>query len=738
MKQRITVLLGVISYLFYSAQASAQALEEVVVTAQKREQSLQDVPISVMAFDGEQLERQIKTEVKDLARIVPGLTFSEPTTNAGRSVKIRGVGTQSFGSVIDQSVGVVVDGVVASSVVASFIEFSDVERLEVLRGPQGMLFGKNASAGLINISTRSPSAELSAGFGATYGSDNFINLNGYISGSLGSDKLLGLISAYNNSYDGLIKNTFPGEDDSNDKDQYGGRVKLQWLPTEALDLTFTHSIVADNPTRGHSTLVEVIPGSVIDLEGGKVSDEGDSIFDQDYSVQDTDVDMSILELNYQLEKMTFTSISSYTKETFEDRNAADNYGRTALPANDNDTEIKQYTQELRLTSDTDGDLKYVAGLYYFQRDYDNSFIRIIDFYGLGLIPVPSLQSSVIKDEQAKQQSYAAFGQATWSFTENTRLSLGARYNYEEIEGYENRTKIPGTIQEGAEGVEEDNDTDSAWSWRIIGEQDVTDSAMVYASIARGYKGPAVNTLGGNSFGADFIVGPEIPTSYELGIKSEWFDNRLRLNAAAYYTEFEDFQASAQVPGVIPPEFFLTNAGELETQGIEVELQALPMENLFLTGGIAYTDAVFSDYKSSPCYEGQTEELGCIDGSQDLSGAKLPNAPEWMVNVSADYTIPVSTYNFDVFLRGEYSWRDDSIYAVDQNPLHFIEAYDILDLYAGIRASNGRYTLQVFIKNALDDYYISTIGGQQVVGAITAQAYNYDYKRRYGIQLGMSF
>lgn len=372
MKQRITVLLGVISYLFYSAQASAQALEEVVVTAQKREQSLQDVPISVMAFDGEQLERQIKTEVKDLARIVPGLTFSEPTTNAGRSVKIRGVGTQSFGSVIDQSVGVVVDGVVASSVVASFIEFSDVERLEVLRGPQGMLFGKNASAGLINISTRSPSAELSAGFGATYGSDNFINLNGYISGPLGSDKLLGLISAYNNSYDGLIKNTFPGEDDSNDKDQYGGRVKLQWLPTEALDLTFTHSIVADNPTRGHSTLVEVIPGSVIDLEGGKVSDEGDSIFDQDYSVQDTDVDMSILELNYQLEKMTFTSISSYTKETFEDRNAADNYGRTALPANDNDTEIKQYTQELRLTSDTDGDLKYVAGLYYFQRDYVNA------------------------------------------------------------------------------------------------------------------------------------------------------------------------------------------------------------------------------------------------------------------------------------------------------------------------------------------------------------------------------
>ena len=734
------MVLGASTILYLNTPLlAAQALEEIIVTAQKREQSLQDVPISVVAFDGAQLESLVKTEVKDLARIVPGLTFSEPTTNAGRSVKIRGVGTQSFGFVIDQSVGVVIDGVVASSVAASFFEFSDVERLEVLRGPQGMLFGKNASAGLINITTRSPSDVLSGGANVTYGSDDLWYLNGYVSGPLGSDNLLGLVSAYSNTHDGIVENTFPGEDDSNDKDQKGGRAKIQWLPNDEFDMKLTHSLVRDNPTTGHSPLVEIIPGSVADLDGGEVDPEGDSVFDTDYTVRNVDVDISILEANYRVDELTFTSISSYTNEKFKDRAAADNVGRTALPANDNDASIKQFTQELRLTSDASYDFRYVAGLYFYHREYDNDFFRIIDFYGVGLAPAPGLvQSSLIKSEKTEQQSYAAFGQATWGITDNMRLSLGARYNYEKIEGKEEVSNVPGTIQEGTAGTYVGDDTDSAWSWRIIGEYDLTSSAMVYASVARGYKGPAINNLGGSGFGADYIVDAEIPTNYEVGIKSEWFDERLRANATVYYTEFEDFQASAQVPGKLPPEFFLTNSGSLETQGVEIELLGLISENLLVSSAIAYTDAVFKEYESSPCYEGQTEAQGCSDGAQDLSGADLPNSPDWTVNFSADYTIPFTDFDFDGFVRADYFWTDDTIYGVDQNPEHVIDSYDILDLYAGIRSKDGRYSAQVFVKNAMDDYYINTIGGQQIIGVVTAQAYNYDYKRRFGLQLSMKF
>ena len=164
--------------------AAAQQLEEVLVTAQKREQSLQDVAISVAVVSGEELARRNKTQISDLSQLVPGFTFGQGTSDAGRNIFVRGIGTQSFSRSVEQSVGTVVDGVVAASLGGSLLDFSDVARIELLRGPQGMLFGKNASAGLLSITTKNPTPQFSAGFGARYGSENLLNLNGYLSGPL--------------------------------------------------------------------------------------------------------------------------------------------------------------------------------------------------------------------------------------------------------------------------------------------------------------------------------------------------------------------------------------------------------------------------------------------------------------------------------------------------------------------------------------------------------------------------
>ena len=212
------------------------------MTAQKRSESLQDVAISIAVVSGAELAALNKTQIADLSRLVPGFTFAEGTSDAGRNIMIRGIGTNSYSRSVDLSVGTVVDNVASGSLSGSVLDFSDVQRAEVLRGPQGMLFGKNASAGLLDITTYNPSQEFTTGFRTSYGSNNLVNLYGYASGPIVEDSLLGRISLYSNTMDPIIDNEYPGGDDFNDRDEWGGRGKLRWLVNENVDaqLAYTH------------------------------------------------------------------------------------------------------------------------------------------------------------------------------------------------------------------------------------------------------------------------------------------------------------------------------------------------------------------------------------------------------------------------------------------------------------------------------------------------------------------
>jgi iron complex outermembrane receptor protein len=735
MNRRIALQLYAVC-LFSAASLQAQQLEEVLVTATKRTESLQDVPISVAVVSGAELEKRNKTQIADISRVVPGFTFSSGTSDAGRNIILRGVGTQSFSRSVEQSVGTVIDGVASTSLSGSLLDFSDVERVEVLRGPQGMLFGKNASAGLLSITTRAPTEEPGAGFGIRYGSESLLNLNGFVSGPIVEGKLLGRISAFSNSQDPLLDNKYPGGDGLNDRDDWGTRVKLKWFATENLDamLSYTHNERDHKCCQG--ALRVVVPGSVSDTEGGPVGDEVDEILDNDTAEGTTDQDIASLEINYMMGDFLFTSISAYTEDDIFGAFRSDLYTRTALPLNDSWEDYEQFTQELRLTSPTEGALSYVAGLYYYDQDIDRSFERVIDLYGIGLAPAGQL--SVLNDHTNTSESFAVFGQLNLDITDTTRLLLGARYNDDEISIDQTVGFIEGTLPEAPPGSIKGKTDDQAWSWRVIGELDITDDTMVYASVARGYKGPGSNSLTSGPSTGDVFVDPEIPTNYELGIKSEWWDNRLRLNGAIYYTEFEDFQASTQVPNAFPPIFFLTNAGELETEGVEMEFTAQLTENLALSGSVAYTDAIFSDWEDAPCYSGQTEAQGCVNETQDLSGADMPSSPDWAYNLNADYYIPFASRPFTGFASATWYWRDEVQFSTTNDPLHVGDSYGTLDLSFGIAANDGRYTVQVFMLNALDDFYEADIEGQSVVGILAAHAMAYDYKRRYGMALQMAF
>ncbi len=719
--------------------ALSQELEEIVVTAQKRTESLQDVPISIAVVSGAELAKLNKTQITDLQRLVPGFTFAESTSDAGRNILIRGIGTNSFSRMVDLSVGTMVDNVASGSLSGSVLDFSDVERVEVLRGPQGMLFGKNSSAGLLNITTRNPTEEFTTGFRTAYGSENLVNLYGYASGPLVDDELLGRISMYSNTSDGMIDNRYPGGQDGNDRDEWGGRGKLRWLINDDFDAQLNYTHVDRHHHCCVATLRQVTPGSVVDREGGPVGPKNDKIVDNNTSYGDTKVDIYSLEANYTLGEYLLTSISAYTNENVYGAARADLYTRTALPLNDAHEKYEQYTQELRLTSPADATVSYVAGLYFYYKDFTDEFTRYIDLYGIDFAPAPNSGAlSVLNNTDASNQSAAVFGQATWHVTDTERLVVGGRFNDDQLTHKQTVSAIPGTLPEAPPGTVDEKTDDQGSSWRLVGEHDFAADAMVYASVARGYKGPGSNSLPSGPTSGTVFVDPEIPTSYEIGIKSQWLDNRLRVNGAAYYSTFKDFQASAQVAGAFPPLFFLTNAGELETQGVELELNANVLENFDVQASVAYTDAIFSDWDDAPCYARQTEAQGCVNGVQDLSGADMPFSPDWAVFLAGTYYIPLPSQPFDAFATLNYFWRDDVQFDTANNPLLTGDAYNTFDLYTGVAARDGRYRVQFYVQNLFDEFYPATIGGQETVGVEAAQILDYTYKRRFGVSLQMDW
>lgn len=738
MKRSPLALLPLPFLALTASGAAAQVLEEVVVTAQKREQSMQDVPISVSAVSGAELAARNINEVADLARVVPGFSFGENTSDAGKTILIRGVGTQTFSRGVEQSVGTVVDGVVSSAAAASLLDMSDVARVEVLRGPQGMLFGKNASAGLLNITTNAPENTFGAGLGLSFAEENEQKLNGYVTGPVVGDAVLGRLSFYSNKRDPMLENDLPGGPDYNDRDEWGARGKLRFDMTDNLDLQLGWNHAERDHRCCTSANFSVVEGSLADQLEVPSGPENDHILENDDATGSTELDVYSAEFNYSVGDYTLTSISAYTQTDIASNVRRDGTPRTALPINAGDSSVDQFTQELRLTSPAGETLEYVAGLYYYHREQERYFERIIDLYGIGAVPAPGLvQTSLINDFDLENESIAAFGQMTWHVDDALRLSLGARYNHEEVEMAQLIGALPGYIPEAPLGEVVAEDTDDALSWRIIGEYDVATDAMVYASIARGYKSPGANTLPSGASSAEPIVAPEIPTNYEIGLKSEWWERRLRLNGAVFYTTFEDFQTSVS-NGQVPPTFFLDNAGELETRGVELEILAQVTGQLTLSGGLAYTDSTFTDYTGAACYPGQTEVQGCIDGSQDLGGARMPNSPEKSLTVAGRYDIPMGSLPFDGFVKASWYWQDEVQYDVRNGPTTIGDAYGVADLAFGLEARDGRYAVQVFAKNLFDEFFVTRLAdGSELTGG-NGHFLDYTYTRRVGIAAQVNF
>ncbi len=748
---RIRFLAGaiVVTLTTVSIQAFGQSrqLEEVIVTAQKRAQSLQDIPIAVSAITGEALAEMNIEQVTDIARLSPSLTFSTGNQRQNTGLRIRGIGTNVFSIGVEPSVAVIIDEIAQVQSGQAWSNLVDIERVEVLRGPQSTLFGKNASAGVISVTTKAPSDELTGYVEVSATDDDQEKIVGSLSGPL-SESVGFRLSAFHSDHEGYADNLFTGEL-TNLVETSGVRGKVQWDINENTELTFTAFYSQEDSNccalsfrqiDPAAALFGAVPISVTNPLTFNLASESNNAAERDNDapaeVEDTGFS---LRLNWGLGEHTLTSITGYNRWDYENSEDVDfspfdiqaaftggflSGGLHSLST----TETSFVSQELRLSSPASDSFEYLVGLYYADAETDRTFQRpliVSDWAG-----------------SSSTTSYALFGQLTWKFSEQLHLNVGLRYNQEDIE-VEYVDNVAGSRFAG-------DDDEDAIPGKIALQYYPSEETMLFASVSSGHKGQAYDISSGfNQDRIDNPVGNESSIAYEAGIKTTLLDRRLQLSAIGFLTEYDDYQAQNTELRGTELVIGVLNVGTLETRGIELEATALLGDQLTLSANAAWVDATVDEFPDANCYPGQTLEQGCVElapGSgvfgQDLAGKDLNNSPDLKFSLNADYRIPMGSLPFDGFINANYNWQDKVIFDLLQNPLTRQDSYSTFNLNAGIvERDSGRYKITLFVQNLFDEDYASSIadlGG--LYGGSTAifQFLPRNAQRFAGIRLRMGF
>jgi len=733
---------------------NALALEEVIVTATKREQNLQDVAVAVTALTDEMLlERQL-ISTEELVQLVPSLTLQRGSNPRQTSFNIRGIGTQSFSTAVEPSVSTMVDGVVMGRSGQAFVQLLDVERVEVLRGPQGTLFGKNSTAGVVHIVTKNPTEEHTGELmGAILTEDEYragVTFSGPITDNLGYR-----LTASADDTGGWIENVNTGND-LNGSDNWNVRGKLRWTGDDIEikwasdygegDCECTASpIYRLDPFDGNEVDVDeildriapVVPGD----ENVKVNHDKEGAFS-------TEQWGHSLEVNWDIGEHTLTSITALRQWDIGGKADGDLDSQPIRVLGFDQsgaTEQEQFTQEIRITSPADGVVTYVAGLFYFDQTVERQFIRSFEI-------VPGSPGEGIADFEADTENWAVFGEATWNITDELRLLLGARYTEDDLQFEFGRIRegfpvgVPDPVERAGQSTDEDD-----LSGKVAVQWDFSDAGMVYLSFVQGYKGPAFDlTFGTNPLETERID-PETSDSWELGMKSTLLDGQLILNAALFHSVYDDFQSQAffdpdglpdcpdDNPGCDPEDdpggFFLINAGEVQTQGLELDVLYQATENLRLSGGLAYVDASIEEYDLGNCSDGQKFRGECPEGLQDLAGGDLPHSPDWKINLTAAYTWNRDSL-FDVIFVGGINARDEVQYSLSQDENTIGDELTLVDLSARLSSHSDTWDATFFIKNATDEFYSTAIYSAPT--PFLANGYGHrvpkQYQRTYGLDL----
>lgn len=732
-------------------------LDTIVVTAQRRKQSLSEVPLAVSVVSGDQFQDAGLSGVDDLQKVAPSITFSQSQSTRGSGMNIRGIGTTTFADGIEGSVGYVVDGVVVGREGGALSDLGDIERVEILRGPQGTLFGKNATAGVINLVTKRPTEDFEAEGRASYGSYNEVKVSGAASGPLTEDgSLLGRFSFFSNTRDGNVTNIDAknGNEKMNDHNEWSGSGKLLYKPNSDFSLyligtywqqdqdccVWTQRSVSDDPLGAFATAQASLSRPLEPSEHNR-----EAMIDYP-SHQKSWNGALTLTAEYELSDYTIRSITGWrnyhTKEFYD----IDSTPQPGLVAG-SDSKIKQYSEELQFVSKS-AKLEHTIGLFAMGQTIDT----FSDFYGTFNILPASFPARTVDDFAYKTFNAAVYGQATYHFDDQWALSGGARLLYDRIESDYTHTPNsaaigllgPGGLFDfllhpnplvalGTPDAYSAEKSDVAETGMISLQYSPTRTTSAFVTLSRGYKGYGIDADSGVGTGQATIVKPEIPTDLEIGLRSV-LANKVAVSLTGFWTEIDDFQAFSYDP--LTARSKVRNVGKVRTRGVELEMFGNPLENLSVNGGITYTNAVIREYPSAGCYRDQTAAEGCVGGVQDLAGKRLPNAPKWSLNASTTYSQPLPETTLAAFITGDVSWRSEVLYDLGQDPNTIQGSYAIFGGRIGLKDEMNEWQIALWGKNLLNKDYAAAIFGSPYL--YTGYSQFLGTERTFGVEVSAKF
>jgi outer membrane receptor protein involved in Fe transport len=725
--------------------ANAQMLEEVVVTATKRAEGLQDVPIAISVMSGDAMTEKGLLNLEDVTTYMPNIHVAEG--GAGTQLFIRGIGSGiNYG--FEQSVGTFIDGVYFGRGRSARSKFLDVARVEVLKGPQSTLFGKNTIAGAINITTNRPTDEFEAYIDGAYRTElEATDFTGMISGGI-TDNLRGrvVINKYDDS--GYVENKAQGGRDAPKRDASSFRGILDWDATDDLNFFFKaehHEFDVDGRqqmiSKASDQAAAIYRGvgdpnfkSGFDYEQYDLGFPGQGLFD------DTESNVAQLNIEWRFGDYTLKSITAYTDYEFS--NALDSdYSPLIFLARARTEEHEQFTQEFLFSSATGGFVDFLGGVFYQDEELSNDRNTQVIFSN-----VPPIEAAILANPalapfniptggidgigyntfQQDAQSWSVFAEFTFNFTDTLRLTAGARYSEDEkdvekVGTLENVNELipdpllftlwgPAALNLATEHAYEKSRDEDHTTGHINLQWDYSDFGMLYVNLANGYKAGGFDE--DNSLGREFdpILGRDASTfedeevvAVEIGTKMTLMDGRGRLNMALFRSEYDDVQVSTFDGSAA---FVVGNAAETEVDGFEADLEWAFTDNFYMNAAFAWLDATYESFEDAACNEDQflahIEATGSRSGCvQDLSGEPLQFAPEYTANIGFRYDTGI-TERLDLGLGLDYLWSDDVVVANDLDEHLIQDSYGKLNGQISLSSSSGSWTVALIGKNLTDE------------------------------------
>ena len=768
--QRLPLMAGAASTLVVSMAAPAMAqdadqqdgrsriLQTVQVTAERREASQQDVPVTVTSVDERMLSEGDYRTSEDLAQQVPGLQIKSSFSASNPTIFIRGVGINDFNPANSGAIGVMIDDMFYNSTTGQLFQLFDLDRVEVLKGPQGTLYGRNTTGGVLSVHTKKPSFEPGGYLSATYGLFNQLDVEGAVTLPV-SDKLAFRISGVSNTRDGTRDISFPDgtSAEKNDVDFQAGRLQMLFEPTADLSVLGKIEYGKSNATSrsyesqgliNYSTFEYGLSdydsvcggrGAAVCADAFGYTDDPDPYSGAE-NLKDTPEEVEAFTANLQVEwdlgSWELTSVTGYLDTNREAILEVDASPYRLVEEYINDGS-EQFSQELRLASDWEGPMSLILGAFYLQDELtgQDSFELLAD-----ASPTPGTAyfdavNYILRTDRfytQKTNTFAVFAQSDYDLTDRLTATLGARFTWEE------RTLDHVAYAGPVDAVSLDGDMpvyaillDTSFfptdklsfeepTFRAALSYDVSDDVMVFGSVSRGFKSGGFNTGATSDPIEASVVEPEKLMAYEVGVKSEWFNQTLRANASAFFYDYSDLQVFGLAPGAVPTQT-LFNAEKAEIKGFEFDVTSVPVTGLELSLAGTYLDAEYMDFVTP---------IG-----QDFSGNTMVAAPEWSLVARSRYETGPVWGDLGLVASADAAYTGDQYFDTQNTSRIGQDAYWIANARLALRPDDNRWELAVFVKNLTDEEYIvdafdvSDFGFDELV---------YGDPRTYGVSLTYRF